>query len=249
MENIDKRKEKKYFVDYGNDWNNDKHCDIEGWFVNGNGNHRARSQEVSNKVEAKITAHTFGVLEIMDYFDIHSGTLEDSIKAAFTNYSYDDKGKRFGADEINNYCRFYRECDRELEDRISILSKTINETRIKKDLKVYRAISLKAPSFTKKVVNLKVGDVFSDAGFMSTSFSPFSAMEYVKKFNCPYSIFEISVKSGTNCYPLDRVFFSTKKEEHEILFDRNTKLLVKDKYITKDNNNKFVVVYRMEIIQ
>ena len=29
-----------YFIDKGNDWNNDGHCDIEGWFVDDKGHHR-----------------------------------------------------------------------------------------------------------------------------------------------------------------------------------------------------------------
>lgn len=72
----------------------------------------------------------------------------------------------------------------------------------------------------------KVNEVFINKGFVSTTLDPQVARSFSEK-PCCFKV--ITILPGTRCLPL---YGLSQYTEHEILFNKNTKYIIRDKYVT-----------------
>lgn len=228
------------YIDTGNDLNKDKHCDIDGWFVDKQGNHRPVIRMIKSDLERKISNPQFYHLDIPNYFDM-TGKLGGVELNPLYIYSLDDNNVDLSSPNLNKYLRESKKGDSNKDKRIRELDYLINSSTIKKDINVYRGISLISyKQYVRDILKLKVGDIYSDKGFLSTSHSARVAVDYALKSSPNIIIFEITLKKGTHGMPLFKEAGSTQKEEYEILLKRNQKFVVENIVV---NEKRHSVVY------
>lgn len=93
----------------------------------------------------------------------------------------------------------------------------------------------------------RIGDVVSDKGFVSSSLYEDTPRKFVSHAGVPKShkrvIFEIQSKNGRNISKISEfngIF--TLENQHEILFDRRTKFLVKKRRIEEDGIYRIILI-------
>lgn len=150
-----------------------------------------------------------------------------------------------GAYDVNYVLRNPNEFKTENDKRaIKDLDSAINKSTLNKDVETYRYISNE-----NVFKNMKVGDIYEDKGFMSTTYNPNSDREenfYDYKVKAI-----IKAKEGTKALDVSGIYDKEAKEgmaESEIIFARDTKMkLVKEETI-KDKYNEFSrKVYTFEV--
>jgi hypothetical protein len=112
------------------------------------------------------------------------------------------------------------------DEVVKNVSSAIQKHKLDKPMTVYRGVKVNKDEPGSKIyADLKVGDIFSDKGFTSTTTSKTVQGKFSEKLNrsdIPVSI-EISLKPGDAALPMDRYH---KSNEKEVLLDRNTKFKV-----------------------
>ena len=115
----------------------------------------------------------------------------------------------------------------------------------KETMVVYRGVKdsfFTADDFTKRP---KINEVFINKGFISTSLDPKVARGFSEGVCC-FKV--ITILPGTKCLPL---YGLSQFNEHEILFNKNTKYVIRDKYLahvpTADKHGYFNNVISQEM--
>ena len=107
-----------------------------------------------------------------------------------------------------------------------------NSPATKETMVVYRGVRdsfFTADDFEKRP---KVNEVFVNKGFISTSLDPNVAHAFSTE-TCCFKV--ITVLPGSKCLPLYGV---TQYVEHELLFNKDTKYIIRDKYIAHVPKNR-----------
>jgi hypothetical protein len=99
-----------------------------------------------------------------------------------------------------------------LKQEVENLDKAINTSFAPSDCVVYRGID------NNVMTNAKVGDVFMDKGFMSTSFNPMVSRDFAGEKG---SLLKIRMKHGTKALYADPI---TDLAQQEVILARNSKL-------------------------
>jgi len=156
----------------------------------------------------------------------HSNTiLNNNTIADITFYSF------IGASLLNRFLRETKDfiINKFYYDRLKNMISTMKKTpALEKDYHIYRFIS--DDKFLKKK---KIGDIFSDNGFMSTTRNPF----YSSGLNGTFGLIlvKINLKKGIKGLGLFIEHFSLFSKEEEFLLPPNTKL----KLVAKNNKFKY----------
>lgn len=116
-----------------------------------------------------------------------------------------------------------------LLERMSMrLSSLIRKApKTKETMVVYRGVKdsfFTADDFKNRP---KVNEVFINKGFVSTSLDPMVARDFIED-SCCFKV--ITILPGTKCLPL---YGLSQYDEHELLLNKNTKYIIRDKYITR----------------
>lgn len=130
------------------------------------------------------------------------------------------------------------------KNAIKALDNVINKSSLNKDVETYRYISNE-----NVFKDMKIGDVYEDKGFMSTTYNPKTDRE--NNFQDYKVKAIIKAKEGTKALDVSSIYDKQAKEgqeESEIIFARNTKMkLVKEETI-RDKYDEFSrKVYTFEI--
>lgn len=130
------------------------------------------------------------------------------------------------------------------KNAIKALDNVINKSSLNKDVETYRYISNE-----NVFKDIKIGDVYEDKGFMSTTYNPKTDRE--NNFQDYKVKAIIKAKEGTKALDVSSIYDKQAKEgqkESEIIFARNTKMkLVKEETI-RDKYDEFSrKVYTFEI--
>lgn len=110
-----------------------------------------------------------------------------------------------------------------MQDQIAVIDEALKDAAIPEDVVTYRSLS------ADLVDDLKIGEVYTDPGFMSTTI--WHADDVQMSVRGTPARLVIAAPAGTNAAYLDGA--SKYPDEHEILFPRNTQLLVVDRYEAK----------------
>lgn len=148
-----------------------------------------------------------------------------------------------GAYDINYVLRNEEAIPTE-NDKINDLSKTIEKSELINDIEVYRYIS------NENVFHdLKIGEIYEDKGFMSTTYNPNTDRE--SNFQDYKVKAVIKAKKGDKAIDVSSLYDKeTDLPESEIIFNKNTKLNLKEIKVEKDKYNEFSrKVYYFETLQ
>lgn len=111
---------------------------------------------------------------------------------------------------------------------------------------VYRGETMSIKKLQERFLD-HIGDVVSDKGFISSSLYMDTPMKFISRAGIPKShkrvIFEIQSKNGRNISKISEfngIF--TLENQHEILFDKGTKFLVKKRRIEGDGAYRIILV-------
>lgn len=111
---------------------------------------------------------------------------------------------------------------------------------------VYRGETMSIKKLQERFLD-HIGDVVSDKGFISSSLYMDTPMKFISYAGIPKShkrvIFEIQSKNGRNISKISEfngIF--TLENQHEILFDKGTKFLVKKRRIEGDGTYRIILV-------
>lgn len=111
---------------------------------------------------------------------------------------------------------------------------------------VYRGQTMSIKKLQERFLD-HIGDVVSDKGFISSSLYMDTPMKFISHAGIPKShkhvIFEIQSKNGRNISKISEfngIF--TLENQHEILFDKGTKFLVKKRRIEGDGTYRIILV-------
>ena len=111
---------------------------------------------------------------------------------------------------------------------------------------VYRGETMSIKKLQERFLD-HIGDVVSDKGFISSSLYMDTPMKFISRAGIPKShkrvIFEIQSKNGRNISKISEfngIF--TLENQHEILFDKGTKFLVKKRRIEGDGTYRIILV-------
>ena len=111
---------------------------------------------------------------------------------------------------------------------------------------VYRGETMSMKKLQERFLD-RIGDVVSDKGFVSSSLYEDTPRKFVSHAGVPKShkrvIFEIQSKNGRNISKISEfngIF--TLENQHEILFDRRTKFLVKKRRIEEDGIYRIILI-------
>ncbi len=235
----------KNILDIGYDFNKDKHCDLDGWFVNNNGNHKPVIRERTNFIDAKLKDPSYTPNELNNHFCAY-GNYYGYKLSALNEYSLNDDEIELSSPNINNALRNSNINSLKLAERISHLDELISHFTIKDELVVYRGIPL-STNIPIEMLKLKENDIYYDKAFMSTSYSMPHAVNYGLGGNIGMIFIQIKLKKNTNAVPIFESI-AGKKDENEILINRGQKFVVKKRLCSKVKNNKYLIFYEMETI-
>ena len=162
--------------------------------------------------------------------DIFALKLEDSFDTnytKFTNMTPQDIYNFWNVLSKTSSRRFKVSFINDLISRMSMrLSRIIRKAPATKEtMMVYRGVKdsfFTADDFEKK---MKINEVFVNKGFISTSLQPGVARSFSGDVCC-FKV--ITILPGTKCLPL---YGLSQFTEHEILLNKNTKYIIRDKYI------------------
>ena len=125
--------------------------------------------------------------------------------------------------------------------QIGILIEEINKHELPEDIVVYRYTHKRLFRYLFKDLKVKVGNIFIDKGFMSTTLVPELLREFAKshRYNC---ILKLYLPKGTKGIYLK--FDKSILNEQEILLPSNSKFKLLKKYFSF----KYGIVYEFELI-
>ena len=130
--------------------------------------------------------------------------------------------------KINNFYRNGVEMEKKFKTNCGVLDKFL-ERAPKVKMETYRGISLPNTEAKEFAKNLKIGNIYTDKGYMSTSFDREKIFGSSSKERTSI-VFEIYGKNGVAIQNLSDV-----QPEEEVLFGRNSKFYIND---FKVENNK-----------
>ncbi len=152
--------------------------------------------------------------------------------------------KRATSREINRRLRNGTE-----DEYVDVASRLISQalSRLPKyEGVVYRGETMSIKKLQERFID-HIGDVVSDKGFISSSLYMDTPMKFISHAGIPKShkrvIFEIQSKNGRNISKISEfngIF--TLENQHEILFDKGTKFLVKKRRIEGDGTYRIILV-------
>lgn len=152
--------------------------------------------------------------------------------------------KRATSREINRRLRNGTE-----DEYVDVASRLISQalSRLPKyEGVVYRGETMNIKKLQERFLD-HIGDVVSDKGFISSSLYMDTPMKFISHAGIPKShkrvIFEIQSKNGRNISKISEfngIF--TLENQHEILFDKGTKFLVKKRRIEGDGTYRIILV-------
>lgn len=152
--------------------------------------------------------------------------------------------KRAASREINRRLRNGTE-----DEYVDVASRLISQalSRLPKyEGVVYRGETMSIKKLQERFLD-HIGDVVSDKGFISSSLYMDTPMKFISHAGIPKShkrvIFEIQSKNGRNISKISEfngIF--TLENQHEILFDKGTKFLVKKRRIEGDGTYRIILV-------
>ena len=152
--------------------------------------------------------------------------------------------KRATSREINRRLRNGTE-----DEYVDVASRLISQalSRLPKyEGVVYRGETMSIKKLQERFLD-HIGDVVSDKGFISSSLYIDTPMKFISHAGIPKShkrvIFEIQSKNGRNISKISEfngIF--TLENQHEILFDKGTKFLVKKRRIEGDGTYRIILV-------
>ena len=152
--------------------------------------------------------------------------------------------KRATSREINRRLRNGTE-----DEYVDVASRLISQalSRLPKyEGVVYRGETMSIKKLQERFLD-HIGDVVSDKGFISASLYMDTPMKFISHAGIPKShkrvIFEIQSKNGRNISKISEfngIF--TLENQHEILFDKGTKFLVKKRRIEGDGTYRIILV-------
>lgn len=150
-----------------------------------------------------------------------------------------------GAYDVNYVLRNPEAFKTENDKRaIKDLDNAINKSSLNKDVETYRYISNE-----NVFKNMKVGDIYEDKGFMSTTYNPKTDRE--DNFQDYRVKAIIKAKEGTKALDVSSIYDKQAKEgqkESEIIFARDTKMKLIKEETTKDKYGEFSrKVYTFEV--
>jgi len=234
------------YVDNGLDLNKDKHCDIEGWFVDKDGHHKPILRDRGMAKFDKAFKNRYDLLEIIDSFDAKSKLGDTEINSLHT-YSLNEEDNYLSSPNVNKYLRENNRYDSRINERIKQIDFIINSYTLKKDINVFRGISIKnGEKYIKDFMSLKPGNWFYDSGFTSTSYSEDKAIEYGMLNSNNFIFFDITLRKGTHCVPLFKDDNTSNKEEFEILLGRKQKFTVKRVETLKASDSSYIHYIKVE---
>ena len=180
------------------------------------------SGKFGNKKEEKTKNITFGNSDLKETL-----TKDDE---EILNYYVE----RAGAYDINYVLRNKDAIATENDKRaIKDLENTINKSTLNKDIETYRYISNENVFY-----NLKIGDVYEDKGFMSTTYNNNTDRE--NNFQDYKIKAVIKAKKGDSALDVSNLYDKkTDMPESEIIFNKNTKMVLKDIKEERDKYNEF----------
>lgn len=135
------------------------------------------------------------------------------------------------------------------DEYVDVASRLISQTlsRLPKyEGVVYRGETMSIKKLQERFLD-HIGDVVSDKGFISSSLYMDTPMKFISHAGIPKShkrvIFEIQSKNGRNISKISEfngIF--TLENQHEVLFDKGTKFLVKKRRIERDGTYRIILV-------
>ena len=126
---------------------------------------------------------------------------------------------------INTVLRYYREDNPFLREEIAVIDSLFKDPRIysvtKEPTVVYRGIRTNTDDLEERFAS---GNIYSDKAFLSTSDRPENAVPNERNL-----LFKIEVPKGKKYLDMHLLTCTSEfyKNEHEMLFDRNSKFIVK----------------------
>lgn len=155
---------------------------------------------------------------------IYSGNMNvvyNNLLRGFEDFSYDEKTR--------------------YSKQIGILVEEINKHELPEDIVVYRYTHKRLFKYLFKDLKVKVGNMFTDKGFMSTTLVPELLREFAKshRYNC---LLKLYLPKGTKGVYLR--FHKRVLNEQEILLPPNSKFKLLKKYFSF----KYGIVYECELI-
>ena len=234
------------YIDNGIDLNKDRHCDIEGWFVDKDGHHKPVLRDRGLAKIDKAFLNRYDLLDIINSFDAKSRLGETEIDSLHT-YSLNEEDNYLSSPNVNKYLREEAKKDERLEKRIKQLDHIVNSYTLKKDINVFRGVSIKdGERYIKDFMSLRPGNWFFDDGFTSTSYSQDKAIEYGMLNNKNFIFFDITLRKGTHCVPLFKDNKTSKEDEFEILVGRRQKFTVKKVERIKSSDSSYIHYIKVE---
>lgn len=233
------------FIDNGIDLNKDRHCDIEGWFVDKEGHHKPVLRDRGLAKLDKAFKNRYDLYEIVSSFDakIKLGDLEIDL---LHTYTLNEDGNYLSSPTVNKYLRENGRNEKRLNERIRQLDFILDGYTLKRDLNVFRGISIiDGKDYINDFLKLKPGMKFHDLGFTSTTYSQEKAIEYGLKDSKSFIFLDITLKKGSHCIPLFKNLTS-EKEEFEILLKRKQIFIVKKVQTLKDKDSSYIYYIKVE---
>lgn len=174
---------------------------------------------------------------------LHIPEVQQAAVNAYTQ-AISSGNKRATSREINRRLRNGTE-----DEYVDVASRLISQalSRLPKyEGVVYRGETMSIKKLQERFLD-HIGDVVSDKGFISSSLYMDTPMKFISHAGIPKShkrvIFEIQSKNGRNISKISEfngIF--TLENQHEILFDKGTKFLVKKRRIEGDGTYRIILV-------
>ncbi|MCQ2742292.1 MAG: ADP-ribosyltransferase [Bacilli bacterium] len=222
----------RQFIDRGYDANQDKHCDLDGWFVNRRGHHAphelnvniANSKGLLIPEDMKRTIHD-------SFYNIWPPSIDQ--KNAVRIYTKNDSIS-FSSGPLNHALRNgFLTRDQVVQEYK--IEKAIQRYVVKKDITVFRGISGKRhdPKL-RYLIEAQKGDVIMDKAFVSTTISIAHATTFAKNVeDFDLSIMmEIRLKKGDVAAPTEQLT-AYHQNEYEILLNNRQKMKVLEKDVDR----------------
>ena len=165
-----------------------------------------------------------------------------AVNAYTQSITCDNKGAT--SREINRRLRNGTE-----DEYVSVASRLISQAL--KKLPVYEGIAYRGETMSMKKLQERfldhIGEVVSDKGFVSSSLYMDTPKKFILHDGIPKShkrvIFEIQSKNGRNISKISEfngIF--NPENQHEVLFDKGTKFLVKKRRIEEDGTYRIILI-------
>jgi hypothetical protein len=160
-------------------------------------------------------------------------------KLALTGKEY-NAIQSYTGETFNSINQYYRGIKKTITDENKEIANTLSqflETAPKVSATTYRGLSLNEYNIDQFISALKKDDFFADKGFMSTSYDKEQALKFgtSDRVKC---LVEIKGKNGVLIES-----FSDVKKEKEVLFNKESKMIIKDYKIKRDKKGIFTEIF------